>query len=158
MAGKRSKDKGAAFERLIARKFSETFDTILKRTPLSGGWAKEYEGAAGDLVCVDEDFDFPFCVECKNEEGWRLESLFTDNHAWFDRWWAQLMRECPPTKVPILVFSRNRTPVFVACRSHIFVLCEAPHSYHAIVRMPYKHLGYIVVLTLESFLALYETV
>lgn len=116
MAGRKSKDKGADFERLVAKMFANVYGMLFRRTPLSGGWAKDADVAAGDLVCVD-DPDFGYCVECKKEEGWCLESLFTDKHAWFDAWWKQLVEECPEDKEPLLVFSRNYMPIFVAVRS-----------------------------------------
>jgi len=114
--GKTSRNKGNAFERKIVKMFSDAYDVKLRRTPLSGGWAQDYSGAAGDVVCVEDGAEFPYCIECKCSEGWRLESLFTDNHAWFDNWWQQMLDECPEGKVPLLVFSRNRTPTFVALR------------------------------------------
>lgn len=104
--------KGASFERLVAKMFSEALGVKLRRTPLSGGWSHDNRDVAGDLVSVEGTF--PYCVECKCAEGWKLESLFTDYHKWFDNWWAQLIRECPTDKIPILVFSRSRQPIFAA--------------------------------------------
>lgn len=112
--GKRSRDKGAGFERQVAKIFGEAYGIKLRRTPMSGGWAQGAEEVAGDLVSVDPDYEFAYCVECKKQEGWRLESLLTGNHTWFDDWWRQLMNECPNDKTPLLVFSRNRAPIFVA--------------------------------------------
>ena len=103
--------KGASFELVVAKAFSEVFGYKIKRTPLSGGWSHDNPETAGDLVCNTKGADWPYCVECKNGEGWRLESLFTDNHKWFDDWWLQAVDECPTGKYPILVFSRNHAPV-----------------------------------------------
>lgn len=110
-----SKRKGDGFERKIAKVFADALGLEIRRTPLSGGWARGNPNVYGDLVCVDPGPEaFPYCVECKNEEGWRLESLFTFNHAWFDRWWHQLQNERPGNKVPLLVFSRAYAPIFVS--------------------------------------------
>lgn len=109
-----SKAKGDRFERKIAKMLGEAFDVSLRRTPISGGWAEDYPDAAGDIVCTDPSKDWPFCIECKNEENWRLESLFTDKHRWFDDWWKQTLEECPKDKVPVLIFTRNWCPTFVA--------------------------------------------
>lgn len=111
--GKTSRTKGNAFERQVAAMFVEAYGLTFRRTPLSGGWAKDADVAQGDIVCID-DPDFPYCIECKKAEGWKLESLFTDRHAWFDNWWQQAVDECPEGKEPLLVFSRNRMPIFVA--------------------------------------------
>lgn len=113
MAGKKSRDKGANFERDVARAFSEAYGMTFRRTPLSGGWAQDADVAAGDVVCVD-DPEFEWCIECKKSEGWRLESLLTGDRAWFDNWWQQLLDECPDGKWPVLIFSRNRCPKFAA--------------------------------------------
>lgn len=104
--------KGAGFELRVAKLFSEAMGVKLRRTPMSGGWSHDNPEVTGDLVCVEGNF--PFCVECKCEEGWRLESLFAPKHTWFDNYWAQLKRECPADKIPLLVFSRARQPIFVA--------------------------------------------
>jgi len=114
--GVNGKAKGAGFELLIAKTFSEALGVKLRRTPMSGGWSHGNVETAGDLVCVDKNITFPYCIECKCCEGWRMEALFTDKHAWFDNWWEQTMRECPAEKIPILVFSRARQPVFAATR------------------------------------------
>lgn len=111
-----SRDKGIRFERKIAKAFSESLGLDIRRTPLSGGWAKGSAEVAGDLVCVDNPDDFPYHVECKCSEGWKLESLFTDQHKWFDDWWEQCVTECPEGKIPLLVFTRNYTPEFVALK------------------------------------------
>ncbi len=112
---KMSRDKGAGFELKIAKIFGEKFGMEIRRTPMSGGWAQGAEDVAGDLVCVKPGPDaFPYCVECKKQESWRMETLFTDQIAWFVNWWGQLLNSLPAGKTPLLVFSRNRTPVFVS--------------------------------------------
>lgn len=121
MTGSRSKDKGSSFERQVAKILGDAYGVKLRRTPMSGGWAQGYDNAAGDLTCLEGEF--PYCVECKKEEGWRLDSLFGDDHKWFDNWWDQLIHECPANKQPLLVFSRNRAPIFVA--SHWLPLTDA---------------------------------
>ena len=54
--GKRSRNKGASFERIIAKKFKEFFGVDLVRTPQSGGFAKKSVKAdefRGDIVSAD---------------------------------------------------------------------------------------------------------
>lgn len=111
---KNGRAKGAGFELRIAKLFSAALGIRLRRTPMSGGWSHDNPDVAGDLVCIEGSF--PYCVECKCAEDWRLESLFTSSHKWFDDWWGQLLRECPDGRIPLLVFSRARMPVFVAMR------------------------------------------
>jgi len=139
MPGKKSKNKGAGFERQVAALLSETYGADFRRTPLSGGWAAQYADAAGDIVCVEphkfreeHGFSFVYCVECKKSEGWKFASLFTNNHAWFDSWWEQTVDECPNGKLPILVFSRNRSPIWVAAHYDTLWGCPGPHMTFAL--------------------------
>lgn len=114
MTGSKSRDKGQVFERTVAKMFAKALNLQMRRTPLSGGWSHDNPNVVGDLVCTSGEF--PYCVECKCVEGWKLESLFTDNHRWFDAWWEQLIGECPNDKVPVLAFSRARQPIFAAIK------------------------------------------
>lgn len=144
--GKKSRDKGAAFEREVAKLFSEAYGLEFRRTPLSGGWAKDADVAAGDLVCID-DPDFPYMIECKKAENWKFESLFTDNHTWFDNWWEQAVEECPDSKEPLLVFSRNYMPILVA------VSIDAGFGIHCPMFASLAWNGYrIIIANLGDFL------
>lgn len=137
------KAKGATFERTVAKLFADAMGIKLRRTPMSGGWSHDNPDTAGDLVCIEGEFEF--CVECKCAEGWKLESLFTGNHKWFDNWWGQLMRESPAGKVPILVFSRARHPILAA------IDAGSPHirslSVHSImyVNMPGRAVAIVLL-------------
>lgn len=117
---KNSRAKGTRLELDVAKIFAKTLGLELRRTPLSGGWAKGNPGVHGDVVCVDPGPEaFGYCIECKNVEDWRLESLFTPHHRWFDSWWAQLLRDCPGDKTPLLVFTRAYCPTFVSFPTNI---------------------------------------
>lgn len=144
-----SRAKGAAFELTVAKMFSAALGIKLRRTPLSGGWSHDNRDVAGDLVSVEGAF--PYCVECKCAEGWKLESLFTNSHKWFDDWWGQLIKECPLGKTPILVFSRSRQPIFAAVKNSYelsLVASDFP------IRMIIQHdQVQIVVILLSDLLA-----
>lgn len=139
------RSKGASFELTIAKVLSEAMGIKLRRTPMSGGWSHDNPEVSGDLVCIEGAF--PYCVECKNEEGWHLETLFTDHHQWFDNWWRQLMRECPEGKTPILVFSRARQPVFAAVKYASYWQGLSAKA-HIILNVP----DCILILLLEDLL------
>jgi hypothetical protein len=121
--GANSRDKGNGFELEVAKAFTKRFDVAFKRTPLSGGWSNKRE-VQGDIVCIDRN-DFPYCIECKNAEGWQLESLLShDNYKWFTNWWAQATSESPDGKIPILVFKKNHIKPLAAmwachCDEHL---------------------------------------
>lgn len=136
------KAKGANFELRVAKLFSDALKIKLRRTPMSGGWSHDNPEVTGDLVCVEGTF--PYCVECKCAEVWNLATLFAGNHKWFDNWWAQLMRECPASKVPLLVFSRARQPIFVAMKGDSDLLSGL--SVHAILYVNLPDTSVAIVL------------
>lgn len=141
------KQKGATFERTIAKMFADAMGVKLRRTPMSGGWSHGNPETAGDLVCIDGEF--PFCVECKCEEGWKLESLFTGSHRWFDNYWAQLTRECPAGKEPVLVFNRARQPILAALRRDSKYMANI--NVHAVLYLHMPEVSVAIVL-LEDLL------
>lgn len=110
--------KGNAQERKVAKAFSKWWGTEFTRTPMSGGFAtktfREDWNAVGDLVTPDTTF--PFCVESKKVEGWHLEQLLTSPSCLWYSWWKQTLDETPDTKWPLLVFTRNRQPLFYAIK------------------------------------------
>lgn len=138
--GAKSRNKGNAFELKVAKIFSGKFGLEIRRTPLSGGWARGNPHVYGDLVCIDRDvkkpYNFMYCVECKCVEGWSLQSLFNAKAGWFNTWWAQLIKECPDDKIPLLVFSKAFAPIMVAydsLRLHNNSTARDPILYHSTV-------------------------
>ena len=98
--GKSSKNKGANYERTIAKIFKEKLGVELKRTPQSGGFAKDSSKGdefRGDIVSVDDTIDFKLHIECKDQATWSLPA-----------WIKQAIEDCPEGKVPIVVFHRRQ--------------------------------------------------
>lgn len=97
--GRRSKVKGANYERDIKKVFKEVLDIDLERTPLSGGFAKSKNLSAvkGDLNSLDEGVDFKLHVECKNHRTWSLKE-----------WWRQATDDCPDGKKPIVIMHQGQ--------------------------------------------------
>ena len=99
--GKRSKAKGANYERDVAKKFRKAYDADLVRTPQSGGFAKKYAKAddfRGDIVPADEDIDLSLHIECKNAKTWSLPA-----------WFKQAESDCPKGKAPVVIFHQHGT-------------------------------------------------
>lgn len=123
--------KGNAAERKLAKLFSKWWGSEFTRTPLSGGFAtakfREDWNAAGDLVTPDTTF--PFCVESKKVEGWSLEQLLTSDKTLIHKWWAQTEKETPAGKIPLLVFTKNRAPLFAMMNVSAFHRCDWPCVY-----------------------------
>lgn len=111
--GKRSRNKGAEFERQTAKVLSKWWGFDFHRVPASGGlhWGSS-NNVAGDIV-VPPEAGFPFVVECKKREEWTIENLFLNNKD-IKNWWGQVVGDSKETgKIPMLIFTRNRAKVFV---------------------------------------------
>lgn len=98
--GRSSKNKGANYERNIAKVFKEKLGVELKRTPQSGGFAKDTSKGdefRGDIVSIDDTIDFNLHVECKDQATWSLPA-----------WIRQMEEDCPEGKVSVVVFHRRQ--------------------------------------------------
>lgn len=107
--GKNAKRKGSQYERDIARKFKERYNIDLKRTPLSGGFAKSSEKNdeyKGDITLIDDVKHFVLHIECKNQKNWSLPN-----------WILQASNDCPENKIPIVVFHQYNTSKDFVCIS-----------------------------------------
>lgn len=94
--GRSSKNKGATYERKVAKIFKEAHDIELVRTPQSGGFVKNSNKAKdfrGDITCLDEDVDFLLHVEVKNQKTLKIRD-----------WIEQAKSDCPQGRTPIVVF------------------------------------------------------
>ena len=68
--GKNNRNKGASYERSIAKLFERVFGEAFVRTPQSGGFAKNKTAKGddfrGDIVPVDKEVECKLHIECKN--------------------------------------------------------------------------------------------
>lgn len=126
MSGRASRNKGNAFERLVAKRIlSAVGDPYTSkdcyRTPLSGGHPM---GDSGDLVISERLAKvFPFTVECKHYRDLRLEEFLRPKKAVSlrTRVWLQQAERCgvKQKRIPLLVFRTNHRYIYVAvyCRN-----------------------------------------
>lgn len=102
-----SKNKGSSYELKIAKLLSEWWGEEFHRTPMSGGlhW-KEDNRVAGDIVTPPNSI-FPFSIECKKRESWKLDDLLKTNTE-IDSYWYQCVRDARAVKLkPMVIFSKN---------------------------------------------------
>lgn len=106
-----SREKGATFERKVAKLLTETFKTSFNRTPQSGAFATVNKDTrlAGDVYCTESQFIF--VVECKKYAEYNLEDLITGNTGGISKWLNQLEIE-KKDKKGLLVFQRNYGKIF----------------------------------------------
>lgn len=94
--GRRSKKKGANYEREIAKVFKGKFNVDLTRTPQSGGFAKKSTKAddfRGDIVCLDDTKVLKLHIECKNQKSVSIR-----------KWLKQAIGDCPKDKIPVVIY------------------------------------------------------
>jgi Holliday junction resolvase len=119
-----SRQKGAGFERKIAKILNETFNTKeFSRTPGSGAYATthslpEHLKIYGDLITPK---DFKFCIEAKkgyNKES--LDSLFNNK----SNLWSfinQTIRDAEKAKKePLLIIQQDRQQILALTNKNIF--------------------------------------
>jgi len=77
---------------------------------------------AGDLHTTK---DFPFCVECKNQELWSLDAVFAGTCKRVEKWWVQTISEASiANRIPLLVATRNSYPIYMIMRRR-----NVPHNW-----------------------------
>ena len=98
--GRRSRNKGANYERTIAKKFKEFFGIDFVRTPQSGGLA-------------DADQELNLHIECKNAQTWSLPA-----------WLRQSESDCPGDKKPVVVMHKpNSSQDYIVLKLEDFFEC-----------------------------------
>jgi len=112
-AGRMAKTKGGVFERKVGKLFEPWWDSKFFRTPMSGGSQLKFDyNLAGDICTPAKDF--PFHVECKNQECLgKFHNFLVSAKSAVWKWWQQTTDECPSDQIPILVFTKNHIPIFV---------------------------------------------
>ena len=119
-SGKKAKNKGSSFERKIAKIMGDWWDSKFYRTPMSGGSQLRHDyNLAGDLRTPAEDF--PFHIECKNQEALgKFHGFLYSKKSAVWKWWDQCVSECPDGQIPMLIFTKNHAPNFVMLPQNVW--------------------------------------
>lgn len=141
----RGSRKGSAYERAKAKQLSLWLyndDTALYRIGGSGARATVHSKNGcnklhpGDIVPVSVQ-GFPFAVECKNygahKNVWSFDDLLkpTKKRLMFLKWWRGIKKDAKRHNlVPLLIFTKNHHPDYLACQPG-FLNLELPRiSFH----------------------------
>jgi len=109
-AGKRSRNKGAQFERTIAKALTKWFGFEVRRTPMSGAYGSHWN-LGGDLMFTEE---VPWFAELKNTQVWE-PSKVTHSSSAFHKWVQKAHEEAPEGHEVIIIAKRNfGQPFFIA--------------------------------------------
>ena len=113
MGGKKSRNKGANFERAIAKRLREWLgdDWTVKRNPTD---RQKGKAGAGEFEIVGP-FPFPFAIECKAHEAFDYGQLFrVPVTGPFEKFWEQAKDQAEAAeKRPLLFLKRNNGPILV---------------------------------------------
>lgn len=111
--GSGAKNKGAIYERKIAKEFTKWWGFTFYRVPGSGSLHWSGSMNVGGDVTSSPEAGFNFVIECKNHEEWTIENLFLNNKE-PKIWWKQVVGDALEyDKIPMLIFTRNRAKDFV---------------------------------------------
>lgn len=157
--GKHSKTKGSGYELKIAKFMSNWWGGNFSRVPASGGlqWGSD-QRVAGDIV-PPAGLNFPFVIECKKREEWTFDHILLDIGQ-PKEWWAQVVRDARRiSKVPLLIFSRNRQKDFVMIPFDVTLLhiLESLGNDYAVTSVTIKNIRDevqrfdVLVTTFETF-------
>jgi len=117
-------------------------------TPLDGHWEGE-----GDIL-HRPGIEFPFCVECKDQEGWDLDGLL-HNEKWpVWAWWEQACTQAQQVGLrPILFFTRAYRPDYVMMQKEVAECLELQSKHGPVVECRSKSGGTIKVTAARNVFA-----
>lgn len=129
---KNSRAKGSTFERDIAKKLNEKFETTeFSRSPGSGAFATthslpDYLKIYGDLITPQ---NFKFCIECKKGYNSVNQYSFFDYSSELWGFIEQCKRDADKSgKAGMLLFKQDRRPILAIIPSNIII----PNKYRHI--------------------------
>ena len=131
------RQKGASFELHCCRLLTGWYGGEFKRVPMSGGWDKSV--ITGDIFRAAPnggvDTKFPLSIECKCQEKWEIEEVLRGVGKVF-KWWKQCVDDCPRTKHPFLIFTRNGKQIYVMYRYTFHVDFIEVHTTYPTLYIP----------------------
>jgi hypothetical protein len=152
-----AKDKGTGFELQVAKKIAKELgidqQRYLPRAPESGARVQW----KGDIVATDKLASvWPFLIECKKQEGWSFEALLKNGRSnIIAEWYIKACEQAKESydKTPLLIFSRNYQPWWIAFPLQLFVAAHLQPEFYIHFAMQIdektRHVG--VVCTYEEF-------
>jgi len=151
-----AKDKGTGFELLVAKQIAKSLDInqqrYLPRAPESGARVQW----KGDIVATDKlAAIWPFLIECKKQEGWNFEALLKNGHSnIIAEWYIKASEQAKESydKTPILIFSRNYQPWWVAFPLQLFVSANIKAEFYIHFAMQIEEVRLVgTICTYEDF-------
>lgn len=111
-AGRKSKNKGKAYERTVAGALTSFTGVNFRKIPGSGGMNKQGIVVAGHIFCGDimcDRADFRFSVEAKNRKEFLFSQVIKNpSTAPFTSWWFQCVRDAKTYKLEPMMFFKPK--------------------------------------------------
>lgn len=124
-AGRKSKNKGKAYERAIAQALTEFTGVNFRKIPGSGGMNKQGITVAGHIFCGDimcDRPDFRFSIEAKNRKAFLFSQVLKNSGtAPITSWWYQCIRDAKTYNLEPMLFFKPKP----GSPDNMVVLCEA---------------------------------
>lgn len=114
MAKVNGRRKGNSYELKVAKLLSSWWGAEFHRTPGSGSWSSTHntDMQGGDII-TPVTANFPFVVECKNQEQWTGDDIIF-NRGKYPKFWEQVVNDAKRVnKIPMLIAHRNRSKNYV---------------------------------------------
>lgn len=151
-----SRRKGHDFERKVASLFTKWTGHEWIRTPQSGGMPQVTKADLFSKELYNSKQDIIF-VECKKRKSMDMGKILTGKCAEFKSWMTKLYDNAiKEKKIPILVFSYNRSDVFVATFEQFVSIREKVDSYDAEILRAHVNDKAINITTFINFVSIYD--
>ena len=124
MAVKNPKNKGNAFERVVAKKLSDWAGVKFMRTPSSGAIHNfKDKRVVSDIVAPLSIGDFPFSIECKNVMcNWEISAFMENTSVTIKNHWKQCEDDAKREGLlPMLIFTKNFRDTYVMIRQSEYI-------------------------------------
>lgn len=150
---KNAKAKGNTFELTVAKMLTEWAGVKFMRTPMSGAIHNfNDKRVISDIVAPLSIGNFPFSIECKNQEvPWDFDFILTGTSTIW-KFWRQASEDAQSEQLePLLVFKKNFRQVYVAMRTDAFILLFKDKNKP--VHVSVTHTEEVTILNLEDLLS-----
>ena len=117
-----SKQKGAGYERKVAKKLSEWSGYKFNRTPMSGALHWENDKRVVSDIVPPQNLKWPFSIEAKCVQyDWDFSFILKGTSTFWEHWKQAKDDASREDMIPMLVFSKNYRDSFVAIQVDVFV-------------------------------------
>ena len=120
-----SRNKGAAFERLIVNKINECLEEVGVEDRVSRNFDQSWKAGLADIYFRN------FCIECKRYGN-------SNTNMYKQGWWEQVLKSAGEDFIPILIYKFDRKPIY--CVVPAYLVSSAPKNNQVVYMCPLEEL------------------